>query len=533
MDLLAWKSLLLLSAVGYCAGETHEIEAVLGKNVTINTQFSIPDFIAIVWNFNDGTEQINAVTSSTAGTEVNPHFKGRMTLNTTTGALTIGPLTPPDSGEYSITIISSRGTETDQVELRVLEPVSDVTIKANLPEAIEHNSTVVLTCSAKGSFLTFSWFKGAAPIVADGKRITVKHEELSSALTIADVLRTDLSEPVFCTASNKLEKEKSAGFNLTVYYGPDEVTVTPPKPDQFIKSEANFSLTCSSRSSPAAAFTWYRNQKPMEAGGQILTLKVIKDHGFGSQVGEYTCKAKNSKTQREVPSAAVSFAVIDAMSSAMISGPSGILIAGNSSADLSCQAVGGTVKTVTWLKDGKPLTAGGRLAFHSNMTGVTISPLQKEDNGVYMCRLTNPVSTAEASYKMVVNYGPEQAMVTGKEAVEVKDLVELDCFAASVPPANYTWKFNGTMTAVKTAKYLIESTVYKNTGTYACEAHNAVTGKSSVYTHALSVKEEGALDEGLSDGAIAGIVIAVLVAVGAAIALIVYCRQKVPVESPY
>lgn len=34
--------------------------------------------------------------------------------------------------------------------------------------------------------------------------------------------------------------------------------------------------------------------------------------------------------------------------------------------------------------------------------------------------------------------------------------------------------------------------------------------------------------EGLSDGAIAGIVIAVLVALGAAIGLIVYCRQKVP-----
>lgn len=39
---------------------------------------------------------------------------------------------------------------------------------------------------------------------------------------------------------------------------------------------------------------------------------------------------------------------------------------------------------------------------------------------------------------------------------------------------------------------------------------------------------EGELDKGLSDGAIAGIVIAALVVAGAAIALFVYCRQKIP-----
>ncbi|XP_068426958.1 carcinoembryonic antigen-related cell adhesion molecule 20, partial [Clinocottus analis] len=524
MDLFV--SLLLLAAAGLCAANTREIEAVLGKNVTLNTRFSIPDYVALLWNFNvnDGTEVGNAVTSSSAGLQVNPRYEGRLSLNSSSGFLRIGPLTSADSGEYTISIISSRGTETEQVELRVLEPVSDVTIKANLPEAIEHNSTVVLTCSAKGSFLTFSWFKGAAPLKADGKRITIKDEDLSSALTIAGILRTDLTEPVFCAAANKLEKEKSAGFNLTVFYGPDEVTVAPPKPAQFINSGANFSLTCSSRSSPAAAFAWYRNQQKMATAGPVLTLKDIKAQGFGSQTGEYTCRATNSKTLREVPSAAVSFAVIEAILSATISGPSATLIAGNSSANISCRVAGGAAQAVVWLKDGKPLSAGGRVAFLSNMSTVAISPLQKEDNGAFTCRMVNPVSSVEATYKMVVNHGPEPAMVTGEKAVEVNDKVELDCFAASVPPASYTWRFNGTMTDVKTAKYLIEMARYKNTGTYTCEASNAVTGKNSSYTHTLSVKEEGALDEGLSDGAIAGIVIAVLVALGAAIALIVYCR---------
>ena len=42
-------------------------------------------------------------------------------------------------------------------------------------------------------------------------------EEKSSTLTIAGVLRTDLVGPIVCTAANKLETEKSAAFNMTVY----------------------------------------------------------------------------------------------------------------------------------------------------------------------------------------------------------------------------------------------------------------------------------------------------------------------------
>lgn len=62
----------------------------------------------------------------------------------------------------------------DVVGVVATEPVSDVAIKSNLPEAIEHNSTVTLNCSAKGSFLKFTWLNGSAPIVADGKRLTIK-----------------------------------------------------------------------------------------------------------------------------------------------------------------------------------------------------------------------------------------------------------------------------------------------------------------------------------------------------------------------
>ncbi|KAF1382053.1 hypothetical protein PFLUV_G00160420 [Perca fluviatilis] len=122
------------------------------------------------------------------------------------------------------------------------------------------------------------------------------------------------------------------------------------------------------------------------------------------------------------------------------------------------------------------------------MSSMMISPLQKEDNGEYRCQLTNPIDKAEAFYKMVVNFGPEKAEVKGKKAVEVNNKVDLTCFADSIPRANFTWKFNGTDTGVKTNYFMIEMATAKDIGMYTCEANNAVTGMTATYTHSLNVK---------------------------------------------
>ncbi|XP_037651693.1 carcinoembryonic antigen-related cell adhesion molecule 5-like isoform X1 [Sebastes umbrosus] len=541
MDLFAFKTLLfLLSFIGRDVGANilpeGDVEVIVGKNVTLKTLLVNPVYSFIIWGFSDGGDDpVNVASLPASGVlKVNDPYIGRVAVNGTNGFLTLTGLKPEDSGDYSINLIKADGsTTTGATNLKVLEPVSDVVIKSDLPEAIEQVSAVVLTCSAKGSFLKFSWLKGTVPFKADGVRITETKAENSNSLTIRDVLRTDLVGPIFCTAANNLESEKSAPFNLTVFYGPEDVTITSKNTPKFVRAKSIFNLTCSAVSSPPADFVWYRNEVMMEARGAMLDLAVIEKLGYGTTEGSYTCNATNPKTKRSEVSPAVTFAVMEAISGAKVSGPTATLIAGNSTANLSCQATAGTVKTVTWLKDGKLLVASGRVVFAADKSSVMINPLQKEDNGEFVCQLSNPVNTDKASFKMMVNYGPEPAMVSGEKAVEVHEVVKLTCSAASVPPANFTWKFNGSMTDVKTAHYDIEEARYKNTGTYTCMAYNDVTGKNTTYTHTLSVKEEGALDEGLSDGAIAGIVIALLVALGAAIGLIVYCRQKVPVESPY
>ncbi|XP_054620626.1 carcinoembryonic antigen-related cell adhesion molecule 6 [Dunckerocampus dactyliophorus] len=528
----------LLCFLGCCAARDilppGPVDAIVGKNVTLGTLLDRPTYSFIIWNFSNGREQVNVATLGPAGIKVNEAYQGRVDVDRQNGSLRLSALTTADSGDFIVNILNAEGqTETGDIHLRVLEPVSSVAISSNLPEAVEHNSTVVLTCSAKGSFLKFSWLNKTTAITADGKRLVLKDSDTSSELTINGVLRTDLVGPIYCMAANKLETEKSAPFNLTVHYGPDDVTLLPADVPQFIRAGSDFNLTCATRSSPPATFTWYRNQTMMEFGRAVMPLEIVQKHPQWERMSAYTCRASNAKTQRQVASRAVSFAVMEPLSGVKVSGPSAVLMAGNGSANLSCRVTEGAVTSGTWQKDGKPLVAGGRVTLAADGSSVSIAPLQKEDNGEYECRLANAVSVQRASYKMVVNFGPEAVTVSGKNAVEVRDAVTLTCLAASIPAASFTWKFNGTLTNVKAAAYVIGEAMYKNTGAYMCQAHNAVTGKTATYTHNLSVKEEGTLDEGLSDGAIAGIVIGILAALGVAIAVIMYCRQKVPVESPY
>lgn len=90
--------------------------------------------------------------------------------------------------------------------------MADVSVTSNLNEAVEINSTVILTCVAKGSSLFYTWLNISTPLVVDGNHIV----QNGSQLIINNVYRGDLLGPIYCTAKNQLESSTSAAFNLTV-----------------------------------------------------------------------------------------------------------------------------------------------------------------------------------------------------------------------------------------------------------------------------------------------------------------------------
>ncbi|KAM4631443.1 uncharacterized protein ACJ7VT_000906 [Polymixia lowei] len=128
MDLFKMKSLVFfLSVFGCCAASplpAGPLDGVLGKNVTFQTILGPTEsFLTIVWSFNPGPEAplVPVISVSPKGETVGAGYKGRVSINSTTGVMILGPLEAKDSGDYAISLMDWSGrSKAGEIKLRVL-----------------------------------------------------------------------------------------------------------------------------------------------------------------------------------------------------------------------------------------------------------------------------------------------------------------------------------------------------------------------------------------------------------------------------
>lgn len=95
--------------------------------------------------------------------------------------------------------------------------------------------------------------------------------------------------------------------------------------------------------------------------------------------------------------------LLEALSGTHISSSSSVLIAGNSTVNITCSAAAGKAESVEWLKDSKSVASSDRIVLSADKNTLTIVKVVKEDAGNYTCQLKNKVNKDESTYVMVIN----------------------------------------------------------------------------------------------------------------------------------
>ncbi|XP_051921231.1 carcinoembryonic antigen-related cell adhesion molecule 20-like [Hippocampus zosterae] len=257
------------------------------------------------------------------------------------------------------------------------------------------------------------------------------------------------------------------------------------------------SLTPTPTSEPFLALTWSFNTTTsvitstnVDVVGEGYEGRITLDKTTGSLVlGNLTEEDSGEYELLVIPLAGqpilghVKLEVLSVVSIPAMACPTENLLEGQSSLNLTCDAVG-MVTNRAWKIKGKPLLPGGRFVFYDGGRVLSVSPVHRQDTGIFLCNVSNAVSFATAKCKLKVFYGPDEPFIDQDPvAAELEDSVTLLCSADSLPKAKFSWNFKHTV--MSGPEHYIEEMRKRDLGKYTCTARNEITGLEVSAVHTL------------------------------------------------
>ncbi|XP_012495412.1 PREDICTED: hemicentin-1-like, partial [Propithecus coquereli] len=343
-----------------------------------------------------------------------------------------------DTGLYRCVATNTAGDHKKEFEVTVHVPP---TIKSSgLPErAVVKYKPVTLQCIASGiPDPSITWLKDDQPVnTAQGN---LKIQSSGRVLQIAKALLEDAGRYT-CVATNAAG-ETQQHIQLHVHE-PPRLEDAGKVLNETVVENSPVQLECKAAGNPPPVITWYKENRPLSASasmsflnrGQILAIESAQV----SDAGLYKCVAINSAGATEL------FYSLQVHVPPSISGSSDMVaVVVNNLVRLECEARGLPAPSLTWLKDGSPVSSfangiqvlsGGRI--------LALTSAQISDTGTYTCVAVNAAGEKQRDIDLRV-YAPPNIM--GEEqnvSVVIGQAVELLCQSDAIPTPTLTWLKDG------------------------------------------------------------------------------------------
>ncbi|XP_076374946.1 Down syndrome cell adhesion molecule 1 isoform X36 [Megalopta genalis] len=210
---------------------------------------------------------------------------------------------------------------------------------------------------------------------------------------------------------------------------------------QTTKNSMGFAIQCQAQGHPVPAFRWYKfiegstRRQPVQLNERVRQVSgtLIIREARVEDSGKYLCIVNNSVGGESVETVLT----VTAPLAAEIE-PSTQTIDFGRPATFTCNVRGNPIKTISWLKDGKPLGLEDHV--------LRIESVKKEDKGMYQCFVRNDQESAQATAELKLGgrFEPPQirhAFV--EETLQPGPSMFLKCVASGNPTPEITWELDG------------------------------------------------------------------------------------------
>ncbi|KAJ8413768.1 hypothetical protein AAFF_G00063660 [Aldrovandia affinis] len=358
--------------------------------------------------------------------------------------LELGPLQLSHAGTYTCVAKNSEGeTRKDySLTVQVLPTILDSGQPSEISAVVGEELT--MECRVMGTPKPqLSWLKNGAPL--DTTNTQNLHLSPDGGTLRLLGLRPSDSGTYTCLAVSPAGQE-SKMYTVSVLVPPSIVgDVGSPREVQ-ISQDSVVTLECQAAGNPPPQISWLWNGRPLLLSPRTRLLSadtVLRISPVQlSDSGVYTCVARSRAGLAEL-SYDVQVQVPPGVNH--VEPTEQVTVIQGSLVTLTCEARGVPPPSLSWLKDGQPLSLHRNLLLDGHETRLRLPDVSPTDAGQYSCVASNQAGSSTKTFNLTVLEPPKISVSSSPEdvSVAVNSPLELECAAEGVPPPTLSWLKDG------------------------------------------------------------------------------------------